>query len=446
MMDNGSLVTCIVSQSYGGHSGGETPGPIPNPEAKPSSADGTALDRVWESRTPPNTHSRKPPTTTGWGFSAPHTTHTTRGTTIRAPGIESSRLPTRAPRPSHPGDTDARAIATPHDTNPRASDERARIRGPEDRIERTRNARTRAPRPPHHLRRTLDPHPAAQTRAESSDARTIATPHGTNPRASDERARIRGPGDRIERTRNARTRAPRPSLHLRGTSRPSPRGTDARGIVRRAQHRHPTRHQSARVRRTRAHSRPRGSNRADSQRAHPSPSAITPPARNLSTLTPRHRCARNRQTRAQSPPHTTPIRAHPTNARALAPGLEAGRPGPGTPGPHCPARNPSTLTPPAQTRAESSDARTIATPHDTIPRASDKRARFCARSRATQHTNLIDHHTQETMLARRPLIASYTTADRLEVRESDQDAGWRSECSAGQQDWVRAFGCFGPRI
>ena len=32
----------------------ETPGPIPNPEAKPTSADGTAPDRVWESRTPPN--------------------------------------------------------------------------------------------------------------------------------------------------------------------------------------------------------------------------------------------------------------------------------------------------------------------------------------------------------------------------------------------------------
>jgi hypothetical protein len=30
-----------------------TPGPIPNPEAKPSSADGTALARVWESRSPP---------------------------------------------------------------------------------------------------------------------------------------------------------------------------------------------------------------------------------------------------------------------------------------------------------------------------------------------------------------------------------------------------------
>src|SRR5690606_32896602 len=29
------------------------PGPIPNPEAKATCADGTALDRVWESRTPP---------------------------------------------------------------------------------------------------------------------------------------------------------------------------------------------------------------------------------------------------------------------------------------------------------------------------------------------------------------------------------------------------------
>ena len=37
----------------GGVGGGGTPGPIPNPEAKPSSADGTALVRVWESRSPP---------------------------------------------------------------------------------------------------------------------------------------------------------------------------------------------------------------------------------------------------------------------------------------------------------------------------------------------------------------------------------------------------------
>src|SRR6478609_8272740 len=41
-------------QSYGGHSERETPGPIPNPEVKPFSADGTATERLWESRTPPD--------------------------------------------------------------------------------------------------------------------------------------------------------------------------------------------------------------------------------------------------------------------------------------------------------------------------------------------------------------------------------------------------------
>src|SRR3982750_1911425 len=38
---------------FGGHSGGDTPGSIPNPEVKPSSADGTALETGWESRSPP---------------------------------------------------------------------------------------------------------------------------------------------------------------------------------------------------------------------------------------------------------------------------------------------------------------------------------------------------------------------------------------------------------
>ena len=37
----------------GGLSGEGTPGPIPNPVAKFPSADGTALGRVWESKTPP---------------------------------------------------------------------------------------------------------------------------------------------------------------------------------------------------------------------------------------------------------------------------------------------------------------------------------------------------------------------------------------------------------
>ncbi len=47
---------CSAEQCFGGHSGRETPGLIPNPEAKPASADGTALGRVWESRTPPNSN------------------------------------------------------------------------------------------------------------------------------------------------------------------------------------------------------------------------------------------------------------------------------------------------------------------------------------------------------------------------------------------------------
>ncbi|KGA13701.1 hypothetical protein GM51_19110 [freshwater metagenome] len=43
----------------GDHGEGETPGSIPNPEAKPFSADGTALVKVWESRTSPDNYSKK---------------------------------------------------------------------------------------------------------------------------------------------------------------------------------------------------------------------------------------------------------------------------------------------------------------------------------------------------------------------------------------------------
>lgn len=48
-----------VSSCYGGHSVEETPGSIPNPEAKPFSADGTALVTVWESRTQPDILSQR---------------------------------------------------------------------------------------------------------------------------------------------------------------------------------------------------------------------------------------------------------------------------------------------------------------------------------------------------------------------------------------------------
>ena len=43
----------IEMKCFGGHGGGGTPGPIPNPEVKPSSADGTALETEWESRSLP---------------------------------------------------------------------------------------------------------------------------------------------------------------------------------------------------------------------------------------------------------------------------------------------------------------------------------------------------------------------------------------------------------
>src|SRR6195952_6014286 len=49
------------SQCYGGHGEREKPGLIPNPEAKPFSADGTALETGWESRTPPDIPSERAP-------------------------------------------------------------------------------------------------------------------------------------------------------------------------------------------------------------------------------------------------------------------------------------------------------------------------------------------------------------------------------------------------
>src|SRR5215217_7361660 len=55
-----SILVRTCSQSYGGHGERETPGHIPNPEAKPLSADGTALETGWESRTPPDKHSKGP--------------------------------------------------------------------------------------------------------------------------------------------------------------------------------------------------------------------------------------------------------------------------------------------------------------------------------------------------------------------------------------------------
>ena len=48
-----SLDTFTYANILGGDSGGVTPVPIPNTVVKPAYVDGTALERVWESRKPP---------------------------------------------------------------------------------------------------------------------------------------------------------------------------------------------------------------------------------------------------------------------------------------------------------------------------------------------------------------------------------------------------------
>src|SRR3954465_15287802 len=95
----GGVMTC--SQCYGGHGERETPGHIPNPEAKPFSADGTAPGTGWESRTPPDNHSRTGPNHQVWPRSA----------CPQAPGPPGSgRVRGKAPNPG-PGSVLTRATA-----------------------------------------------------------------------------------------------------------------------------------------------------------------------------------------------------------------------------------------------------------------------------------------------------------------------------------------------
>ncbi len=49
----GALEKLEASKVFGGNVGGVIPDPIPNSEVKPSRADGTAAETLWESRTPP---------------------------------------------------------------------------------------------------------------------------------------------------------------------------------------------------------------------------------------------------------------------------------------------------------------------------------------------------------------------------------------------------------
>ena len=71
-----------AGKSYGGLSEREIPGPIPNPEVKPLSADGTATEGLWESRTSPDILSRRPPAFTqvaSLAFRARHERRCSRG-------------------------------------------------------------------------------------------------------------------------------------------------------------------------------------------------------------------------------------------------------------------------------------------------------------------------------------------------------------------------------
>lgn len=95
----GSGITQASDHFCGGHSSGETPGNIPNPEAKPTNADGTAPDRVWESRTPPQFNSTNPlPWSTtpreGVYYYTQNTKHKTRKRFAR-PTLNSTYSPTR---------------------------------------------------------------------------------------------------------------------------------------------------------------------------------------------------------------------------------------------------------------------------------------------------------------------------------------------------------------
>jgi hypothetical protein len=55
-----SLSDCRIFRLSGDSSGGVTPVPIPNTEVKPSSADGTALATMWESRSSPDLILKRP--------------------------------------------------------------------------------------------------------------------------------------------------------------------------------------------------------------------------------------------------------------------------------------------------------------------------------------------------------------------------------------------------
>ena len=60
LKSNQSVCRLKIYKIFGGYGGGVTPVPIPNTEVKPSIVDGTAPEREWESRTPPDLNLKAP--------------------------------------------------------------------------------------------------------------------------------------------------------------------------------------------------------------------------------------------------------------------------------------------------------------------------------------------------------------------------------------------------
>lgn len=198
-----ALVACGIGKVghkvCGGHSTGETPSNIPNLEAKPGNANGTAIDRSWESRTPPqhnHTKTTRPPPPLparrpGWGAPAyphPHTphahpehtptrarTHTPRAhnTSARTPTPHAQGAHTTTPR-AHPEHAHAHT-ANPHHThaNARVPDsKKPHIRGSGAQQARgnTRDTLNNDTNPQQH---TANPH---HTHAPRSRARGVVDP------------------------------------------------------------------------------------------------------------------------------------------------------------------------------------------------------------------------------------------------------------------------------
>ena len=180
-----ALVACGIGKVghkvCGGHSTGETPSNIPNLEAKPGNANGTAIDRSWESRTPPqhnHTKTTRPPPplparrTLGWGAPAyPHPPtrpeHTQPGRTQHAHTRTQHTTPICAR--TQPHHTHQRA----HTTTPRArGNTRARPQQrhqPPRHTTNTQHTRTRATRT--HPERTSTHTQATRTHARTTRAR-----------------------------------------------------------------------------------------------------------------------------------------------------------------------------------------------------------------------------------------------------------------------------------